>query len=194
MSNLTSTSDQILGCAQSLIENGGYNGFSYADIAAAVGIRKASIHYHFPMKVDLVRTLVEGYRKHAEASVEAFANSGLGPLEQLKSYADYWAQCIKDASRPYCVCALLASEQPVLPAEVAAEVRQYFSVLSGWLREVLAQGKQSGVLRLTSSPAVEAEVFMATIHGAMLSARAYGDPEVFKLITGSVFQRLSAQT
>ncbi len=194
MSNLTSTSDQILSCAQSLIEKGGYNGFSYADIAATVGIRKASIHYHFPMKVDLVRVLVEGYRKNAEASVETFANSGLGPLEQLRGYADYWARCIKDDSRPYCVCAMLASELPVLPEDVAAEVRRYFAILSGWLRETLAQGAESGALRLAGSPEVEAEVFMATVHGAMLSARAYGDPEVFRVISDSVFQRLSAKT
>ena len=28
----------------------GYSAFSYADLAAAVGIRKPSIHHHFPAK------------------------------------------------------------------------------------------------------------------------------------------------
>jgi AcrR family transcriptional regulator len=68
VSNLSTTSDDILACARSLIVAGGYNGFSYADIAGVVGIRKASIHHHFPSKVDLVRTLVARYRKEAEAS------------------------------------------------------------------------------------------------------------------------------
>ncbi|WP_457154700.1 TetR/AcrR family transcriptional regulator, partial [Mesorhizobium sp. P5_C1] len=58
MSNLVMTSDQILSSARNFIVSGGYNGFSYADIAEVVGIRKASIHHHFPSKVDLVRTLV----------------------------------------------------------------------------------------------------------------------------------------
>ena len=52
MAIATATSDDILGCARTLIIAGGYNGFSYADVAAVVGIRKASIHHHFPTKVD----------------------------------------------------------------------------------------------------------------------------------------------
>ena len=47
MSNVSSTADDILACARSLIVAGGYNGFSYADIADVVGIRKPSIHHHF---------------------------------------------------------------------------------------------------------------------------------------------------
>lgn len=50
----TSTSDKILEIAQSLIARGGYNGFSYADISAVIGIRKASIYHHFPTKAELV--------------------------------------------------------------------------------------------------------------------------------------------
>jgi TetR/AcrR family transcriptional repressor of nem operon len=50
------TEDEIIRCARTWLVDGGYNGFSHADIAEAIGIRKASIHYHFPTKVDLVRT------------------------------------------------------------------------------------------------------------------------------------------
>ncbi|MGR7995906.1 TetR/AcrR family transcriptional regulator [Xanthobacter sp. ZOL 2024] len=193
MSDSIPTQDQILACAQSLIERGGYNGFSYADIAATVGIRKASIHYHFPAKADLVRVLVEGYRKAAEASAGAFAASGMGPVEQLRAYTDYWAKCIQEGARPYCLCAMLASELPVLPLEVAAEVRKYFTVLSGWLETTLAQGAASGVLRLLDTPKIEAEVLMATVHGAMLSARAEGDARVFEIVTDAWLRRLSDQ-
>ncbi len=71
MSNLSSTADDILQCARTLIIAGGYNGFSYADVAEVVGIRKASIHHHFPSKVDLVRTLVAQYREEADAGIAA---------------------------------------------------------------------------------------------------------------------------
>lgn len=194
MSDSIPTQDQILACAQSLIERGGYNGFSYADIAATVGIRKASIHYHFPAKADLVRVLVEGYRKAAEASVSAFAGSGMGPLEQVRAYTDYWAKCIQEGARPYCLCAMLASELPVLPPAVAKEVRKYFSVLSGWLETTLAQGAASGVFRLVDTPRIEAEVFMATVHGAMLSARAESNARIFGIVTASWLKRLSGQS
>lgn len=71
MKSMTSTSEKILDIAQSLIVAGGYNGFSYADIAAAIGIRKASIHHHFPTKAELVAVLVDRYRQQAETGLQA---------------------------------------------------------------------------------------------------------------------------
>jgi TetR/AcrR family transcriptional repressor of nem operon len=191
MSNLSTTSDDILACARSLIVAGGYNGFSYADIADVVGIRKASIHHHFPSKVDLVRTLVARYREEAEAGMANLELQVSDPLEQLRFYAGYWEACIADASAPFCVCALLASQLPALPEEVGLEVRAHFRSLSAWLTSVLERGARHGQLQLTTNPRAEAEAFMAAVHGAMLSARAYGDPKIFGVVTGPLLQRLA---
>jgi TetR/AcrR family transcriptional repressor of nem operon len=192
MSNLPTTSDVILASARTLIVNGGYNGFSYADIADVVGIRKASIHHHFPTKADLVRTLVLRYREDAQSGVAALENSGGQPLDILRTYADHWAKCIEDASRPFCVCAMLASELPSLPPEVATEVTAFFRFLSRWLTVVMERGAVTGSLTLSSPPEVEAETFLACVHGAMLSARAYGRPDMFAAVLHPALQRLSA--
>jgi TetR/AcrR family transcriptional repressor of nem operon len=192
VSNLSTTADDILACARTLIIAGGYNGFSYADIADVVGIRKASIHHHFPSKVDLVRTLVARYREEAAAGIAHLAQQAADPFEQLRIYTGYWEACIEDASAPFCVCALLAVELPVLPEEVVLEVRAYFRSLSAWLTSVLATGQQQGVVRLTGEAHVEAETFMAGVHGAMLSARAYGDPKMFGLVVAPLLERLAA--
>ncbi|RVA86508.1 TetR/AcrR family transcriptional regulator, partial [Mesorhizobium sp. M7A.F.Ca.CA.004.02.1.1] len=71
MKSMASTSEKILDVAQSLIVAGGYNGFSYADISADIGIRKASIHHHFPTKAELVSVLVDRYRRQAEVGLES---------------------------------------------------------------------------------------------------------------------------
>lgn len=194
MSNLSTTSDDILACARNLIVAGGYNGFSYADIADVVGIRKASIHHHFPSKVDLVRTLVGRYRKEAEAGMANLERQVSDPLEQLRFYVGYWKVCIADASAPFCVCALLASQLPVLPEDVGVEVRAHFRSLSAWLSSVLERGARHGRLQLASPPHAEAEAFMATVHGAMLSARAYGDPKIFAVVTDPLLERLAARS
>jgi TetR/AcrR family transcriptional repressor of nem operon len=193
MSNLPTTADDILACARNLVIAGGYNGFSYADVADAVGIRKPSIHHHFPTKADLVRTLVSRHREQARAGMEHLEAQFPDPLELLRTYTGYWKACIKDASMPFCVCALLASELPVLPAEVAIEVKAYFRFLSTWLTSVLERGQREGRLRLTHFPHIEAESFMATVHGAMLSARAYDDPAVFGTVTDPLIDRLSGR-
>jgi TetR/AcrR family transcriptional repressor of nem operon len=193
MNKSSTTSDDILACARSLIVTGGYNGFSYADIAEVVGIRKASIHHHFPSKSDLVRSLVGRYREAAEEGVTNLEHSVSGPLEQLRAYIGYWKACIGDASAPFCVCALLASELPILPEEVALEIRSYFRFLSGWLTAVLERGVQQKAIALLHPPQVEAEIFMATVHGAMLSARAYGDTKAFGNIMDPMLERMAVQ-
>lgn len=192
MGNLSSTADDILHCARSLIIAGGYNGFSYADISSVVGIRKASIHHHFPSKVDLVRTLVARYREEAATGLAELERYHPDPSDQLRAYMGFWVNCIGDETSAFCVCALLASEIPVLPQEVVLEVRAHFRTLSAWLTSVLERGAKQGNMALTGTPQSEAEAFMATVHGAMLSARAYGDAAVFVTITTSLLERLVA--
>ena len=194
MDKPSNTADDILAAARRFIVAGGYNGFSYADIAEAVGIRKASIHHHFPSKVDLVRTLVGRYLEDAVTGMGELERNVPQPPELLRTYAGFWAQCIEDASRPFCVCALLASELPVLPPQVAAEVRAYFQFLSGWLTGVIERGAEQGTLTISASPRVEAEAFMATVHGAMLSARAYGDGSSFAMILAPTLRTLIPAT
>ena len=116
------TSEKILDIAQSLIVAGGYNGFSYADISEAVGIRKASIHHHFPTKAELVLALVERYTRQAEAGLKFLSQHTPDPAEQLQAYVNYWQACILDDSQPFCVCAMLAGEMQMLPEPVAARV------------------------------------------------------------------------
>lgn len=191
MKKISTTADDILACARVLIVAGGYNGFSYADIAGVVGIRKPSIHHHFPNKVDLVQAVVLQHRAATEDGLRNLAQAISDPLEQLRAYLNYWEQCIEDLSAPFCVCALLAGELPMLPEEVALEVRSYFRFLSTWMASVLERGVDQGTIGLTNTPRIEADLLMAAVHGAMLSARAYGDTSVFGTITRAHLERIS---
>ena len=193
MNRTSTTADDILASARELVIVGGYNGFSYADIAQVVGIRKASIHHHFPTKVDLVRTLVKQYRQEAEMGMAEMERHFPDLMDQLRSYTGYWEACIGDPETSYCVCALLATQIPVLPEEIALELRAYFRALSDWLASILDRGARQGSMTLSDGPQAEAEMFMAAVHGAMLSARAYGDPKAFGAITQSAIDRLRSR-
>lgn len=190
MANTSTTADEIIRCARSLIVAGGYNAFSYADISEVVGIRKASIHHHFPSKIALVRTLVAWYREEAVEGLAALERHHPEPVDQLRTYVGFWAACFHDASSTFCVCALLAGEIPVLPEEIVLEVRAHFRALSAWLTSVLERGVEEGTMVLSGAAQSEAEAFMATVHGAMLSARAYGDASIFDVITQPLVERL----
>jgi TetR/AcrR family transcriptional repressor of nem operon len=184
---------EIMACARSLLATGGYNGFSYADISAAVGISKASIHHHFPSKAVLVETVVRQYREAARGGMATLEKQTPDPGAQLSAYMSYWATCLRDEAAPICICAMLAAELPSIPREVAEEVRRHFEDLSKWLTSVLARGAREGVLHLRGSAKSEAMTLMATVHGAMLAARTYGDPELFRSILQPILKRLSSK-
>ncbi|KFL32462.1 TetR family transcriptional regulator [Devosia riboflavina] len=189
MTELSSTAEEIIRRTRPLILSGGYDGFSYADISNVVGIRKASIHHHFPTKAQLVRVLVEQYRREAVEGLRQMDQAIADPAERLRAYTGYWQTCIASGSEPFCVCALLASQMPALPEEVAAEVRAHFRALAVWVASVFREGIERGGLQMVHAPEIEAEVFVATVHGAMLSSRAHGDAAVFEMIVGPLVER-----
>lgn len=185
---------EIAAHARSLLAAGGYNSFSYADISERVSISKASIHHHFPSKAELVKIVVAQYRAEAREGLAILDSQLADPLAALHAYVDYWSACIRDGTASFCICAMLAAELPTIPAEVADEVRGHFQDLTSWLASVLKKGKALGQFHLQDSPAIEAKAFMATVHGAMLAARAFGDPQTFRAIVRPTLNKLTSKT
>ena len=193
---MTSTSpmkNRILSATQALILERGYNAFSFADIAAQVGIRKASIHHHFPTKADLVQELVRVYRLDYQTGLERALSENTNPRDQLAAYGEFWKLCIGSDTQPICLMVLLASEIKTLPVDVATAVRDHLDELSAAFARMLERGAASGVFHLTDSPASEAEFYMAAIHGAMLTARSHGDAIRFSRVADLALNRLTAE-
>lgn len=161
-------------------------------MSARVNISKASIHHHFPSKADLVRTVVELYRAEAREGLALLDRQLDDPLRELNAYVDYWSSCIAGGTSSFCICAMLAAEAPMIPAEIAEEVRGHFDDLSGWLALTLEKGAALGQLRLQGSVADEAKAFMSSVHGAMLAARGFGDAATFAALARLAIARVSA--
>jgi TetR/AcrR family transcriptional regulator, transcriptional repressor for nem operon len=187
---LSSKAEEIIQRTSELLAKGGYDSFSYADIAELVQVRKASIHHHFPTKTDLVKATVA---RHCDAIRQGLRNLDENvpdPLERLETYCRWWAACVEASAPPICICASLAAELPSIPEEVADQVRGHFKELSAWLATVMEEGSSSGRMRLAGASSAEALEFMASIHGAMLAARALGDHRVFSAIGERSLDRL----
>ena len=179
--------------AHQLLVERGFSAFSYADIAEAIQIRKASIHHHFPTKANLVVSVLKAHRERFLQSAEILAEKIEDPLARLQAYVHHWEGCIRDNKEPFCIAALLAAELPSLPEEVRAGVQQHFAELSGWIGRTLEEGVRKRSLTLQGTPEDEAQTFMAVVHGAMLSARALGSAEIFHAATSNALQRISAR-
>ena len=177
--------------AKALMIERGYAAFSYADIAEAVAIKKPSIHHHFPTKAALAAAVLRAHREKTIEGIEHLDRQIEDPRKRLHAYIQYWEQCIRERTVPFCVAALMGAELPSLPEEVQVEVCLHFRALGQWLQRTLKAGVKAGVIKLQDSAATEAQTLMAVVHGAMLSARATGDCDVFRLVTGAALKRLA---
>ncbi|WP_419689865.1 TetR/AcrR family transcriptional regulator [Burkholderia theae] len=186
-----STAGRILEAGRQLIMRRGYSGFSYADIADAIDIRKASIHHHFPTKADLAVAVLQQSQAKFDADMALLDSSGADALVQMRAYIGYWERCIADDSAPFCVAGMLGAELPALPDEVARAVKAHFDDLAAWLVRVLEAGVKDGVVQPGVSVQTEAATFVSLVYGAMLAARAYGNAGMFRDVTGGAVERLA---
>jgi TetR/AcrR family transcriptional repressor of nem operon len=190
----SNTSERILNTAHAFIADRGYAAFSYADIADQLKISKATVHHHFPSKVDLAIAVLRRHRFRLVENLAALDGAVNEPLTRLSRYMRHWEVCIQKKTEPICIAALLAAELPSLPVDVATEVRLHFVALHGWLQKTIELGLKQKTIRLAQTASGEAELIMATVHGAMVSARAYQSSKVFGQVVDATLQRLSLAT
>jgi len=171
------TPQRILDVAERLVQTRGFNGFSYADIADALDVTKASLHYHFPSKAELGKRLIERYEEAFLGLLKGIDATGAAPREKLQRYARIYADVLRD--NRMCLCGMLASDYATLPKPMKEEVRHFFDENEQWLAAVLEQGRKSGCLEFKGSALELARVIVGSLEGAMMLARSYGDASRF---------------
>jgi TetR/AcrR family transcriptional repressor of nem operon len=174
----TSSATAILDVAERLVQTRGYNGFSYADIAAQLGVTKASLHYHFPSKAELGRALIERYHSSFAGALDAIDQRAKRPHEKLKQYIGLYTAVLKNERM--CLCGMLAAEHATLAAPMQEELKLFFDANERWLAAVLEEGLRGGSLNFRQTAKQRARVLIGALEGAMLVARSYGDPGRFQ--------------
>jgi TetR/AcrR family transcriptional regulator, transcriptional repressor for nem operon len=180
-SNNIHTSQQILDIAQRLVQTRGFNAFSYADIAAALSVSKASLHYHFASKSELGVRLIERYQDEFERTLGKINVEGGGPAARLRRYVDIYARVLADERM--CLCGMLAAEFVTLPKTMQAALDRYFELNERWLAVVLEEGRADGCLRFMGSAAEAAQFIIGSLEGSMMMARAHGGMARFDATT-----------
>jgi TetR/AcrR family transcriptional repressor of nem operon len=182
------TATRILDVAERLAQVRGFNGFSYADIAAEVGITKAALHYHFASKADLGKALISRYAaRFGEALAAIDAGTTAAPAK-LQGYAELYVAVLRN--QRMCLCGMLAAEYPTLPDAMQASVVSFFDQNEAWLQDVLEQGRGDGSLHFTGPARDVARMIISCLEGAMLVTRPYGDIPRFQNAAASLMTGL----
>ena len=164
----------LLDEAELLIRGRGYAGFSYADLAASVGIRKASIHHHFPAKADLAVALLASYDARYDIALDAILADSQDGLARLRAYAGLYLQGVEKGLG--CLCAAFAAELETLPAALRADLARFFAKHIDWIGNVLRAGQANGTIRAGVRPLPYARMIVAALEGALMMERALDGP------------------
>jgi TetR/AcrR family transcriptional repressor of nem operon len=186
----TDTATQILDVAERLAQVRGFNGFSYADIAAELHLTKAALHYHFAGKAELGEALMTRYATRfsdALAAVESRVDDAAGRLD---AYADLYLGVLR--KERMCLCGMLAAEYETIPVPMRDTVLRFFEANEEWLTRVLEQGRAEGQLQFAGPPADTARMIVSSLEGALLVARPFGDITRFQMAATQVLAGLRA--
>jgi TetR/AcrR family transcriptional repressor of nem operon len=170
----TNNREAILEAAKKAAQAHGYSGLNFRDLAESVGIKSASIHYHFPGKADLGAAVAKRYWEDSAAKLDAMLEAFPDPLECLRQYPNTFRQSLESDNR-MCLCSYMAAEYDDLPDGVKTEVQAFADVNVAWLAKVLAA---TGKLSARES-AGRARAIYAAIAGAQLVARSRSDIALF---------------
>jgi TetR/AcrR family transcriptional repressor of nem operon len=165
----------IMDAAERRMRSGGFNGFSFREIAADVGVKSSSVHYHFPTKEKLAAAVVRRYSDHVGELIDKETSHG-------GSVSEVWARAFRGtlySEDRMCPATVLGASSLDLPEEVAVEVQRFFKM---HLDRLVAGGL---------SPNTAAEL-LATVTGAMVVATALDDRSVYDRATSELVRNLES--
>jgi TetR/AcrR family transcriptional repressor of nem operon len=155
---MNEVANAIMDAAERRIRLGGFSGFSFREIAADVGVKSSSVHYHFPTKEILAAAVTRRYTDRVSDYLDELLAASDDPK---KVFALAFRGTLHSAEH-MCPCAVMGASTGDLPLEVATEVKRFFEMC---LDKLLAGGVE---------PDAAAEL-LSTITGALVVANALGD-------------------
>lgn len=188
------TRERIVAAAAPLFNKRGYAGASMADLMAATGLEKGGIYRHFESKDDLaLAALDHGLSLHRERIV-SFVEAEHGAVARLAALARALVSLVEDPVLPG-GCPLLntavESDDGKGPSYTALRRRARTG-----MRQLIAQARRSfelgitrGELATSVDAEAEAELFIATMEGALMLSKLYDDPRYLRRAAAHVAQR-----
>ncbi len=175
----SSSREAILTAARRAAQMHGYNGLNFRDLAKEVGIKAASIYYHFPSKADLGAAVARRYWEDIRAALNAMQAETTDPRLCLRRYPEMFRRSLENGNR-LCLCSFMSAEYADLPDAVRHEVQTFADINVAWLDTVI-----SAIDQASPHNTGRASAIFAAVSGAQLMARSRADIALFDEIIDS---------
>jgi AcrR family transcriptional regulator len=167
------TRETIIDTADQFIRLNGFNAFSFKDISDKIGIKTASIHYHFPTKSDLgVATIKEQIERFEKLKTALYDKP---PLLKLKSFLSIYSQ-IKTENE-VCLVGSLATDFNTVDDNVRNELKDFAELILNWVTGILADGKKQKVFEFSTTPRTKAIMIITNMMAIVQLSRLTRDDD-----------------
>lgn len=164
-----------------MVRSGGYNGFSFREIASSIGIKSASVHHHFPTKEDLILEIAKQYQDNFFQALGEPHPAGTNTKNQLEHYCRVFQTAFESTGRA-CLCGVLANEAEQLPSSVRYVVHEFVKANIIWLEKAMSPEIASGRCR------EKAEMIYCALEGAMGIAALAKDGKWVERVSSIIVQ------
>lgn len=171
------TKEKIIALAQEAIASRGYSAFSFRALATELGIKSASIHYHFPTKTHLGVEVARTYRGQLQQAFDKIATGyASDPQKAIESMIAVYRYEARSSQR-MTVCTMLGAEIKNLPAEIQTEMASFYELNISWLEhQFIKAGHAPDAAR------EKACQLFALLQGGLIGAKSQGNPEYFDVV------------
>ncbi len=167
------TRTAILDLAETMLLDRGFNGFSYANIASALKIKNAAIHYHFPTKAELGVAIIRRTRERFVSWTQNPKTIAKSPADKLESFFKQYLRFM-EAGQQVCLGGALETDFKTLPSEMQAETKKFVAVFLTWMEGVLEEGREKQIFSFPGEAREEAILVLSSLQGALQMTRAAG--------------------
>lgn len=170
------TRDRILKYSEQLMLSKGYNGFSFMDVAKKIGIKKASMHYHFPTKEDLAVNIVLKYRNLFDRWRNRVSEKST--IDKISSFFSLYHSLYRDGNQ-ICPIGMLLAEYSTIPEQLQKEIEILLSEERTWFISTLTKGKENEDIPEHINPLLYTDLVLSYLSGAIKFWRIYNNDDAY---------------
>jgi AcrR family transcriptional regulator len=182
------TRESIIDIADQFIREKGFNAFSFMDISHSIGIKTASIHYHFPSKTDLgIATIREHIRRLESFKKEVAA---LSSLQKIHKFLSIYARA--KSENKICLVGSLTTDLNTVDKAIKAELKIFADDILNWLMDTLKEGKKKKELDFNCPVRTKALMIITNITAIVQLARLTNN-EDFESVKNNIINELKSK-
>lgn len=180
---------EIVQVAITLLQERGSRGWSYQDISQQIGIKKASIHYYFPSKKNLIEEALKQYIYSIHSRLEGIKSREPKSEGRILDFLSLYQEAY-DQQHRLCLCVMMTSEVELVSDRVKVLLLEFYDNMLHLLEDFIEEGIAKGEFKKQIQSVECANFILNSLQGLLLRGHLEHKKEAFQAISTQILTLL----